>query len=154
MALSLQDPVLAKRRLFHAPVLQDHASLFQVAMTLLSWLMQQGGRPDMQVVEHDALSDTDVVIAADPCNLIAWFLLKAATATATFAKATDNATTGSDAASELRVWLSGASNVAALLYPKGQAFANGITMQGTTTANGGTGSATDGATGVVLLRAA
>jgi hypothetical protein len=153
MALTLQDPVLAKRRLCHAPVIQDQASLYQLQMALFSWLMQQGGRPDMQVVEHDALSDTDVVIADVACNLLAWFLQKA-TATATFAKATDNSTTGSDAASELRVWLSGASNVAALLYPKGQPFANGITLQGTTTANGGTGSAADGATGVMLLKAA
>ena len=153
MALDLKDPILAKRRLFHAPVLQDQASLFQLAMTLFSWLMQQGGKPNMQVVEHDALSSSEVVIADVPTTLIAWFLQKA-TATASFSKATDNATTASDAASELRVWLSGALNVAALIFPKGQAFANGITLQGTTTADGGTGSAANGATGVMLLKAA
>ena len=153
MALSLQNITLAKRRLYHSPVMQDQAALYQLAMTLFSWLSQQGGNPDLQVVEHDALSDTDVVIADAPCHLVAWFQQKA-TATATFSKATDSATTGSDAASELRVWLSGANNIVGLIYPKGQPFANGITCQGTTTANGGTGSGADGATGVFLLRAA
>jgi hypothetical protein len=153
MSLSLQDPILAKRRLFHAPVVSEQASLWQLSMAFFSWLMQQGGRPDMQVVEHDALSSTDVVIADAACNLLAWLMTKA-TATATFSKATDNATTGSDAASDLRVWLSGVDNVVGLFYPKGQPFANGITLQGTTTADGGTGSGDDGATGVVLLKAA
>lgn len=152
-ALSLQDPTLGRQRFFHAVAVQDRTALFGLSMQFWSWLIQQGGKPQVQVVEHDKLSSTDVVIAADPATLLAWLLYKE-TVTATFAKATDNATTGSDAASELRVWLSGVDNVAGLFYPRGIRFANGITCQGTTTADGGTGSGDDGASGVALIAAA
>lgn len=152
MALNLQDPSLARRRLFRSIPTQSQAANYNLAMTLLSWLMQNGGRPQLQVVEHDRLSDSEVVIMNAACSLIAWLQIKA-TATASYSKATDSATTSSDAASELRVKNAGAGNVSALLFPKGLAFANGITCQGNTTPSGGAASSTDGAAGVFLLAA-
>lgn len=150
MSLSLQDPVLARRRLFRSVPVQSQASMYQVAMTLLSWLMQFGGKPQLQVKEHGLLDDSETIIADAACSLIAWIQYKA-TATATFSKATNSATTSSDASSELRVWVAGAGNVVALLYPKGKAFSSGITCQGNTTAGGGTSSGADACTGVFLL---
>lgn len=152
MALSLQDPVFAKRRFLRAIPVQAQSSMYQVSMTLLSWLMQFGGKPDLQVVEHDLLSSTEVVIADAACSALAWIQRKA-TATATYSKATDSATTSSDADSEYRIKLAGVNNVVATVWPKGAAFASGITCQGNTAPSTGTGSGADGAVGVWLLAA-
>jgi hypothetical protein len=153
MALITQDPTLARRRFFRAVNTQEQAALYQLSMTLFSWLMTSGQKPALAVLEHDKLSDTDVVIVDAPATLILWNLYKE-TITPTFAKATDHASTASDAASALRVKLGGVNNVSSLCFPKGLRFLNGITCQGTTTAEGGTGSAADGASGVFLLAAA
>jgi hypothetical protein len=150
MAISTQDIVRAKRRFFNAPTLTAPNS--QLAVAFFSWLAQQGGTPDLQVVEFGPLSSSEVVIADAACKIYA-IVQKCPTATATYTKGTDNATTASDAASEYRQKIEGINRSMAAFYPTGFPMANGFTMQGTTTADGGTGSSTNGASGVVLLGA-
>lgn len=145
-----QDIVLAKRRFFHAVSLD--VATRSLSMALFSFLAQQGGHPDLSVVEITALTNTDQVIAAVPCTLYAMILHKA-TATASYTKATDHATTCStDGTQDVSLKLAD-TNYHALIFPKGRAFANGITMQGNTTGTGSTGSAANGATGVALFGA-
>lgn len=148
MALSTQDIVLAKRRFSHA-VAQDAATRLQMT-AFFSWLAQQGGRPDLQVVEFAALTNTDVVMADAACKLYVLVLHKA-TATATFFKATDHATTCStDGTQDISLRLAAIARTI-LTFPVGKAFANGITCQGNTTGTGSTGSAANGADGVFLI---
>lgn len=150
MALSTQVAPLAKRRAgnwisgFSKPYLQ------LAYQQLFSWFAQFAGSPDLQIVEFAALSSTEVVIADAPCKLHALFLMKA-TATATYTKLTDNATTSSDTAADIVLKMAGAGNETLLVYPQGLALANGATMQGNTTADAGTGSAADGANGFAVV---
>lgn len=150
MSISTQDIVRAKQRYFHSPNVS--APIYQFSIALFSWLSQQGGTPDLQVVEFGPLSSSEVVIADAACKIYA-IVQKCPTATATYTKGTDNATTASDAASEYRQKIEGIDRSAAAFFPTGFPMANGFTMQGTTTADGGTGSSTNGASGVVLLGA-
>ncbi len=150
MAISTQDIVRAKRRFFNAPTLT--APNYQLSVTFFSWLAQQGGTPDLQVVEFGPLSSSEVVIADAACKIYA-IIQKKLTATASYTKGTDSATTSSDAASEYRQKIEGVNRSMAAYYPTGFPMASGFTMQGNTTADGGTGSSTDGAYGVVLLGA-
>jgi hypothetical protein len=158
MAIATVDPVLAWRQVLNLCSLKSNTSLFvgvgvkRQLEALKSYLIQQGGNPDLLVVPFDKLSSTEVVIAAEACKLYALALYKD-TSTATFTKATDSATTSSDAASELRIWQPTANKSTLLTYPGGLAFANGITMQGNTTADGGTGSALNGASGFAIIGA-
>lgn len=152
MSLTTQDPVLARRRFFHAVNLDVGTK--ELGRALFSFLMQQGSpvRPSLQVVEFGPLSSTDVVIADAPCTLYALVLHKT-TATASFTKATDHATTCStDGTQDVSLKLAD-TNYHLLAFPRGRAFAAGITMQGNTTGTGGTGSSTNGASGVALLGA-
>lgn len=151
MALSLQDIVLAKRRFFHAVALSP-ATRMQT-MALFSFLAQSKGSPQLQVVEFPALSSTDVVIANAACKLYAVVLHKA-TATATFFKATDHATTCStDGTQDISLRLAAIQHTV-LITASGKAFTNGITCQGSTTGTGATGSAANGADGVFLIGSA
>lgn len=150
MAISTADMVLAKRRFFHAVVLDTATK--QLAMTLFSWLAQQGGKPDLQVVEYGPLSNTDVVIADAACSLRA-IIVRKATATASYTKGTNHATTCStDGTQDVSLKVSD-TKYHALLFPNGLAMSAGFTMQGNTTGTGSTGSSTNGAYGVVLLSA-
>lgn len=151
MALSLQNFVLAKQRFFRAAALA--AGCQGLAYAFFSWLSQQQNNLELQAVEFGPASSTEIVIANAPCTIRAIILAKA-TATASFFKGTDSASASSDADSELRQKIAGVGNSMGLFYPKGFAMANGFTVQGNTTASGGTGSAADGPTGVVLLSAA
>lgn len=154
MALSLQSAVLAKRRALNWVTAIGQKPFSQGAMKWFwSFQAQFLGSPDMQIVEFAALSSTEVVIADAACRLYGLVLYKA-TATATYTKATDSATTSSDADSEIRVKQAGAATEAVLIFPQGLAMANGITMQGNTTPSGGTGSAADGGNGFAILGAA
>lgn len=150
MALSTQDPVLARRRFFHAFTLD--ASTYQMAIAFFSWLMQQGGRPDLQVKEITALSGTDQVIADAACKLYA-LILKKTTATASYSKGTDHATTCStDGTQDFSLKMADV-NSHDMFWPKGRACAAGWTMQGNTTGTGNTTSGANGAAGVCLLGA-
>lgn len=151
MAIAVVDPVLAWRRI--STLLHSFSPSLQLqAQMLKSWLSQQLGNPDLQVVAFDRLSSSEVVIADAACKLYAIFAKKV-TATATFTKATDSATTSSDTAAEVVLKMAGANTYYASLFLNGLAMASGITMQGNTTADGGTGSALDGANGFVILGA-
>lgn len=148
MALSTQDIVLAKRRFFHAVALSTATRL--QATAFFSWLAQQGGKPDLQVVEFGTLTNTDVVIADAACKVYAIILHKT-TATATFFKGTDSATTcATDGTQDISLRLAAIQHTM-LFTATGKAFANGLTLQGNTTGTGSTGSAANGADGVVLL---
>lgn len=151
MSLSTQDLVLAKRRFFHAVNLDTATRL--LSMAFFSWIAQQGGKPDLQVVEFGPLSNTDVVIA-DAANKLYAIILHKLTTTASYTKGTDHATTCStDGTQDFSLKLAD-TNTHAVFFPKGRANANGWTMQGNTTGTGATGSSTNGAYGVVLLGAA
>lgn len=154
MALSTQDGILAWRRIWNLALSQKPFVKF-VLKALYTWLAQHGGNPDLQVVAFGSLSDSETVIANAACKLYGVVLVKGTGATATFSKMTDSATTSSDAASELRFWSNVASEQQVFVWPSGLAFANGITMQGNTTANGGTTSvSTDACSGYAIIGAA
>jgi hypothetical protein len=123
----------------------------QGLQALKSFLATQGSPvlPDLQVVPFDELSDSEVVIAGAACKLYALVLIKD-TATATFSKLTDHATTSSDADADLVISQNAADQLL-LVYPSGRAFANGITAQGNTAASTGTGSASNGAKGFAII---
>lgn len=154
MAISLSNAVLVKQRALaetRKPNVQGALKWF------FSYIAQHlNPQAQFQIVFFSALGSTDVVIADAACKLYAVFMRVPSTSDAvTFVKATDHASTASDAASEFR-FAFGGTGVAEeiVIYHRGKAMANGITMQGTTTADGGTGSdAADGCSGFVILGA-
>jgi hypothetical protein len=149
--ISVQDPVLAWRRI--ANYMHSFSPDSQAILKALkSYLVQHGSNPDLEVVPFDELSDTDVVIADAASKLFA-IVLKKDTTTATFTKATNHASASSDTAADI-VIKSATVGEHVLVYPRGEAFATGITMQGNTTADAGTGSGTNGCKGFAIIGAA
>jgi len=152
MSVPTQSAVLAKRRAGNW--LSGFGKPFNTGLVrwLFSWFAQFTAGADLAIVEFAALSSAEVVIIAEAATLYA-LVMRKATATATFTKLTDNATTSSDASSDIRISMIGIKETA-LVYPQGLALANGATMQGNTTAGGGTGSGADGASGFAIIGAA
>ena len=149
--LSTQDPVLAKRRFFNCVALD--AATYNVAWAFFSWMNQQGGRLDLEVVEFDYLTGTDTVIADVACKIYAILLKKNTTVTAYF-KASDHATVSSSTAPEVELRQTTVKSDL-LLFPKALPMTTGFTISSDTTSDGNTGStAGDGAAGCVLLGAA
>ncbi len=148
MAISVQDIVRARRRYLNSAQLDAATGLLGVEF--FSFLAQQGGMPDLQVVEFGPLIGTTTVIANAPCKLYAVIMRKLTTVAASF-KLTDDATTGSSTAFALgntQTEIKTESFYAA----KGKPMANGIAVLSNTTMAGNTTSAAgDGAAGVVLL---
>lgn len=153
MALSLQDPTLALRRFFHSVSVESQAAVKQLVIAYRTWLMTQGGKPQLQVKEFTNLTGTTTVIADAACKIYAIIVQKTTTTAASF-KGTDNATTGS--ATAFAVGLTQTIVTAdVLLFPKGLPMANGFAILSNTTMAGNTTSAAgDGAKGVVLLGSA
>ena len=148
MSISVQDIVLAKRRYLNAASID--AASHQLSMAFFSWLAQQGGTPELQVVEFDYQIGTSFVIADAPCKVYAIILNKATTTAASW-KGTDHASTGSATAFAVGV-TQNSIGVADLFFPKGLPMAAGFTILSNTTMAGSTTSAAgDGARGVVLL---
>lgn len=153
MAISTQAAVLAWQRIANST--RNHRPfIWQQLQQLKTWLTQQGGNPNLQVVPFATLTDAETVIADAACKLYGLVLIKQGDATATFSKATDSATASSDASSELRFWSATAGDEQVFVWPAGLPFANGITMQGNTTANGGTSSGANGCAGFAIIGAA
>jgi len=151
MAFSGQDPILAKRRFFHAPL---SAAAYQLCMAFFSWLNQQGGKPDLQIVEFTNLTATETIFLAGTGTLRAVVLIKSTT-TAAWAKFADHNTTYTDNDTEILKVKQSLATTDLMFYPKGKALATGLVGVSHTTGAGTTTSAgTDGATGVVLLSAA
>jgi hypothetical protein len=147
MSLSLKTPTLAKQAFFRSAVITSGGAILGLANALFSFLNQQGampaGGPELQVTSDGPLTSTESVFADAPCKIFGIAIYKP-TATATFFKATDSATTSSDADSEIRQKVAGAGNSMLLAYPKGMAMAAGVTCQGNTAASTGTGSGANG----------
>lgn len=155
MALSTQDALIALRRVSNQVTgYKPHVRWILDQLRHQIGTMTGGAIPDLQVVAFGLLSDAETVIADVACKLYGVVLVKQGAATATFSKLTDSATTSSDAASELRFWSNAVSQQQAFLYPEGLPFANGITMQGNTTANGGTTSGANACLGFCVIGAA
>jgi len=150
MAISVQDGVLAWRRISNS-VLNLAPFVSFIFTALKTWLAQHGGNPDLQIVPFASLSDSETVIADAACKLYGLVLVKQGAATATFSKLTDSASASSDASSELRFWSNAVGQEQAFVWPTGLNFANGITMQGNTTANGGTTSGADACLGFCVI---
>lgn len=151
MAVDPQDPVLAKRRFFNAATID--AAAYNISIAFWSWLMQQGGKPSLQVVEFGALTATETIALAGAAKLYA-VLLNKPTTTAGFTKLADHNTTYSEANGVAFV-KQAAVKVDLLLFPKGMALATGLVLVSHTTMDGTTTSAAgDGSSGVVLLGAA
>lgn len=148
MAFSGSDPVNAKQRFFHAVAV--HASVYNLAVAFFSWLNQQGGRPDLQVVELTNGTATAQVICAGACTLRAIVLVKQTT-TAAYAKFSNHASDFSATAVEFTAGLA-AVGAAAYFVPGGRALSTGLTYESHTTPDGTTTSAAgDGAIGVALI---
>lgn len=152
MAISTQDGILAWRSVWGLTNSTKPFVKF-ILRALYTWLAQHGGNPDLQVVRFGLLSDAETIIADAACKLYGLVLIKQGAATATFSKATDSATTSSDASSELRFWSNAVGQQQAFVWPQGLPFANGITMQGNTTANGGTTSGANACLGYAVIGA-
>jgi len=150
MSIAVQDPVLTWRRVANA-CHSFKPSTQLILKAVKSWLVQQGNNPDLLFVPFGSLDDTETVVAAEAHKLYVLVLKKANTATATFSKYTDSATTSSDASSELRILQNVAKSEVVLFYNTGLALANGGTMQGNTTAGGGTTSGANAASGFALI---
>jgi hypothetical protein len=150
MAFSGSDPILAKRRFFHAAAIS--AAMQNISTAFFSWLNQQGGKPDLQVVELIAGTATAQVICGAAATLRA-LLLNKLTTTAAFGKISDHATDFSSSAVTVLIKQT-TIDVAAVFFPKGLAHATGITFESHTTCDGSTTSAAgDGASGVALISA-
>lgn len=148
MAFSGSDPVLAKRRFFHASSVT--AAVYNLSMAFFSWLNQQGGAPNLQVVEVTNGTATAQVINAGGATLRA-LLLNKSTTTAAYAKLSNHAT-DYEAATNFVTIGQNVIDCAAVFYPKGLTFSIGISYESHTSPNGSTTSAgSDGATGVALL---
>lgn len=151
MATNLQDIVLARRRFYNAVAIDTPTRL--MATAFFSWLAQQGGHPDLQVVEFDYLTGSDTVIMNAACSLYA-IVLKKATTTAAYFKGSDSASASSSTAPEVEL-RQNSIKTDLMLFPRKLPMANGFTVSSDTTSDGNTGSsAGDGAAGVVLLGAA
>lgn len=147
MAISIVAGVLAWQRASHFPA--DPGVQFQL-QTLKSYLAAQKNNPDLQVVEFDHLTDTDVVIADAACKLYAIVWVKS-TATAASFKGADSATVASDTASPIVMTFNSIGESCAI-FPDGLPMANGFSIHSDTTPDGGTTSAAgDGAKGLVIL---
>lgn len=150
MALSVQASVLAKRRVF------SYANGLKPGIVgLLSWLFQYfaqfAGNPDLQFVPMDTLTNGNTVIADAACKVYAIVLTKA-TATKSWFKGTDSASTSTtDGSQDIGFSISGAGNAMAFIYPKGMSLANGLTVCANTTGTGASGSGANGPAGFVLL---
>jgi hypothetical protein len=120
--------------------------------TFFETMGQLKKNPNLVLIPFDELSSTEVVISDSACTLYA-VLYKKDTATATFSKMTDHASASSDTAAEF-VTKQAAIGDTFLSFPSGVALASGLVMQGNTTADGGTGSSSDGAKGFAIVGAA
>lgn len=155
MALTTQSALLVKQKVFP----QTRKPNIQFALkALFSYLAQFKGNPDLQMVPFAALDDTETVICTDPCKIYATYMKKGAASTAAaYVKQTDHATTSSDAASEFRFEMAELGLVVqeeVVVYFNGAPMTVGVTMQGNTTANGGTLSAAiDAVSGFVIIGA-
>lgn len=148
MSISVQDIVRARRRYLNAAQLDAATGLLGVEF--FSFLAQQGGIPDLQVVEFGPLTGTTAVIADAACKIYAIVARKLTTTAASF-KGTDHATTGSSTA--FAVGLTQTTiKTDSMYFPKGLPMAAGFSILSNTTMAGSTTSAAgDGAAGVVLL---
>lgn len=153
MALSLTSANLVKQKAL-AETRRPHV---QGALKwLFSYLAQHKKSPDLQFVAFDELDADETVIADAACRIYALFMSVPSTSdAATYVKITDHATTSSDAASEFRFEMGGnGAQQEVMIWHNGTPMGSGATMQGNTTANGGTASdAADGCTGFVILGA-
>ncbi len=148
MSISVQDIVRARRRYLNTAQLDAATGLLGVEF--FSFLAQQGGMPDLQVVEFGPLTGTTTVIADAACKVYAVIMRKLTTTAACF-KLTDDAATGSSTAFALGL-RQNTIKTDSFYAPKGLPMANGVAILSNTTMAGNTTSAAgDGAAGVVLL---
>lgn len=148
MALSTQAAYLAKRRALNYAFRKPFSR--RIVKVLFETLAQHKGNPDLQIVEFDNLTDTDVVIADAACQIYGIVLTKD-TATAAFFKGSD-ATSVSDTAAEIVQELNAANDEVVLAYPDGWSQGTAFEVHSDTTADGGTTSAAgDGPRGFIIL---
>jgi hypothetical protein len=153
MALSLESAVRVKQKAL-AETRRPHVQAMLKAF--FSYHEQHKRSPDLQFVPFVALSDSETIIADAACRIYVTFMSVPSTSDAvTYVKQTDHATASSDAASENRFEFGGSgAQQDVVIWPNGQPMGTGVTMQGNTTANGGTASdAADGCSGFVIVGA-
>lgn len=148
MSLSLQDILYAKRNaLNNSPFKYKTKGALKA---LFSYLVQYGGQPQLQVVVFDKLG-ANVVLANVACKLYGIFLQKG-TVTTSYAKFTDNATTGAtDGTGGTMIVTKGITKEMFLVYPDGLSFANGIAAVANTAPTGSSSSSTDGPSGMAII---
>lgn len=149
MALAVQSSLLAKRR-----VMSYANGLKPGVVGLLSWLFQYfsqfKGNPDLLFVPFDGIG-SNTVIAAEALKLYAIVLTKV-TATASYFKGTNNATTAAtNGSQDLTLLLSGAGNSTALIFPDGLSLDTGLTIIANTTTTGNTSSGANAPSGFALI---
>ena len=125
MALSTQSAFKAKRRAFNALKNLNFASssLEQLLSAFFQEVSQKKGNPDLQVVEFDAQSTTDAVIADAACKLYA--VIGKAGSSAADVRWADHASSANTPTTTLAI---GASEHFVYIFPGGKAMANGLTF--------------------------
>ena len=119
-----------------------------------------GGNPNLQFIPINATDVDDAagkVLADVPATLVAVYLKKQATATATFLALLDDDTDDASPITDVQavIGLNAASQEAYLVYPDGQAYAVGMVAKAYTEFDGTTDAAdTDTPNGFVIIRAA
>lgn len=157
MALSLEDANKVFQKVNIAlDSLGANSEIRDSFRALKAYLSQIKRNPQLQFVPITNLT-TDTAIADSPCTLYAVFLKKRNTATASYTKINDNASTAGGASGANMtdlIELNAAGAQAVLVIPAGRAQATGIAMASETTGAGGTDTSSgDGPDGFVILGA-
>lgn len=142
MALSTQSANIVRQKTY---MINRNPGIFYALKALFLHLAANKGNPDLQIVNVDGgatASDggnTAAQVAANAaCTLYAVYLKKTGS-TATWFKATDNASTPTtNGGADISLVITTASDEVLLLFPTGHAMANGITYTEDTTATGST----------------
>lgn len=142
MALSTQSANLVRQKTY---MINRNPGIFYALKGLFLHLASNKGNPDLQLVNVDGgatASDggntANQVVANVACTLYAIYLKKAG-ATATWFKATDNATTATtNGGQDVSLVVTLKAEELLLQYPTGHSMVNGITITENTSATGST----------------
>lgn len=145
MSLSLQDGVQVwtkvKNALSAANANPGAQSAFRV---LREYIATQGGNPQLQFIPisgtvnaSDGGNTVSQVLADTPCTVYGFYLKKVGS-TETIFKASANATTAAGDGTQKYAFSKAAAGDLAVVYPTGDAVANGLTVTEQTTRTGTT----------------
>jgi hypothetical protein len=134
MALSLQSANLVRQKAYSAALGASPLVWYQLKAFFLNHAMN-AGNVDLEFVPYSGAEvaadggNVDKVIANAATKIYVWYAKKRATATATWFKANDHASTASDSDPTFMHEFNAASQDVLLTYPNGYAQGTGWTIQ-------------------------